>query len=227
MEKGKFVYAIELARPNDCWYDARENSALTEQNNWGFLADSDYAMVSGDSRILITYSEKSKEWQVEDEESEGYGSTLIEALKDHGGLSFVDITETKTNQVNANTRNSGDFMIENKTLAMTKNALVDGTKLGMAQQASHILIDGVHVILPDSVTSFLSIPQVEAAEKLAVPVLIHFLTDIIPDVPEADRIQRACGLALTAEVKDNVQALAESLRPLLTDLGKRLAQAGV
>lgn len=113
------------------------------------------------------------------------------------------------------------------TLAVAKDAAIEGAKLATAQQASQILRDTVRDYLPPAYQSAVSSPVGAAAESFLVPMVLHAAVDMIEDVPHKDRVKAACEYAMTAEAKDKLGLLLTQLTPMLRQIGTRLGRAGL
>lgn len=116
--------------------------------------------------------------------------------------------------------------VENSTIKNTllaaKDAAVEGAKLAAAQQASALIRDTVRGYMPPSYLVAVSSPLGEAAESFIVPMIIHAAVDLVPNVPNADKVKSAAEYAMTAEAKDRLGALLAQLAPMLRELGSKM-----
>ncbi len=108
------------------------------------------------------------------------------------------------------------------TLSAAKDAAVEGAKLAAAQQAAHLIRDTVRGYMPASYVVAVSSPLGEAAESFLVPMLIHAAVDLVPNVPNVDKVKSAAEYAMTAEAKDRLGVLLAQLAPMLRDLGSKM-----
>ncbi len=149
----------------------------------------------------------------------------LQKLRMTMGKDFNKNTEEKKEGKNAMANNNS----KNDSVGVascTKDALItaakDGLKLAAAQKASRELTAAVRQLSGAAYPSaFFDSPTGNVLECLLVPIVLHALTQVI-DVPSGATIQRACELAMTAEVKDKLSGVLDALVPTLSELGQRL-----
>lgn len=110
------------------------------------------------------------------------------------------------------------------TKSAVKDALVTGTKMGLAQEAAELIVQAAKKVAGDQYPAWL---ETDFGKRLAPFVLasgLHYFCENFPDaIPRSEEVMAACELAMTKEAADHVHEVVAAFRPALAglaDLGK-------
>ena len=105
------------------------------------------------------------------------------------------------------------------TMKAVKDALVHGTKVAVADEASNVMLMAAKLLLGDAYPVLMSTPDGQEVAKGLTAIALMYATDVLPGViPQEDAVRTASTLVLEAVSRDLVQPRLAALQPVLMQL---------
>ncbi|MFA6049946.1 MAG: hypothetical protein WC761_01995 [Candidatus Paceibacterota bacterium] len=105
------------------------------------------------------------------------------------------------------------------TMKAVKDALVHGSKVAVADEASNVMLSAAKLLLGDAYPVLMSTPDGQEVAKGLTAIALMYATDVLPGViPQEDAVRTASTLVLEAVSRDLVQPRLAALQPVLMQL---------